>query len=231
MRTGPEGRAIISHRADPPHSTTLASLCHTKHMRATLVTQEEIAGAKRKLAWFALQGHGLYFEVGGFLLGSHTSYHVDGNVFRTSPATGGRPRFQGRMLPLAQFSGWHQLGIVMLQTRRLPQSPPLKSRDTREGNVVGEVSVSRFPASTLNIVVELVHRDQRKLLEGLDLNPPGTAIQCTLALGDLEALLTVLGHESDLLMRPLADGFAVSHFNDRFTANARGITYTFEVYG
>ena len=74
-------------------------------MRATLVTREEIEGAKRKLAWFAKTSRGLYFEVGGFFRGSHTSYHVDGNVFRTNPATQGQPRFQGTYLPLEEFRG------------------------------------------------------------------------------------------------------------------------------
>ena len=156
-------------------------------MRATLVTHEEIGGAKRKLAWFALHGHGLYHEVGGLFLGSHTSCHVDGNVFRTSPATGGRPRFQGTMLPLAEFVGWHQLGTVMIQKQRLSQNPPLKARDTRDGNVIREVPLKSFPASTLNIVVELIHRDQRNLLDGLGLDPPASAIQYPLPLGHIEA--------------------------------------------
>lgn len=83
-------------------------------MRATLSTKEEYDGQKRKLAWFTREGKGLYFEIGSFFLGSHTSYHVDGNVFRTSPATSSRPRFQGLYTPLDKFCGWVQLGISMV---------------------------------------------------------------------------------------------------------------------
>jgi hypothetical protein len=200
-------------------------------MKAILATQEELEGAKRKLAWFAIQGQGLYFEVGGFFMGSHTSYHVDGNVFRTSPATGGRPHLQGRMLPLSEFVGWNQLGIVMVQKSRLPQNPTLKARDTRKSNVIAEVPIESFSATTLNIVIELVHRDQRTLLDGLGLDPPASAVQYSLPLGNTEVVLTILGEESDLLVRPIRDGFNVSHFNDRFTANAKGVTYTCEAYG
>jgi hypothetical protein len=41
---------------------------------------------------------------------------------------------------------------------------------------------------------------------------------------------TVLGHESNLLVRPIAAGVSVTHFNNRFTANAAGVTYNAEVY-
>jgi hypothetical protein len=88
-----------------------------------LVSTDAVSGEKRKLAWFALHGNGLYFEASGLLWGSHTSYHVDGNVFRTSPATGGRPRFHGKQLPLGQFTGWHQLGSVMIEREVLAMNP------------------------------------------------------------------------------------------------------------
>ena len=118
----------------------------------------------------------------------------------------------------------------MLEKARLDQSPPLKSRDTRDGNVVVDVPVTNLPAPILNIMVELVHRDYRNLLNGLNLAPPQSAVQCVLPLDRFEALLTVFGHESDLLIRPHETGFTVSHFNNRFTANAPGAAYNFEAY-
>lgn len=72
----------------------------TSTMRAVITTHESIGGMPRKLAWFARHGKGLYFDIGSSFYGSHTSYHVDGNIFRTSPATGLRPRFQGKYMPL-----------------------------------------------------------------------------------------------------------------------------------
>jgi hypothetical protein len=118
----------------------------------------------------------------------------------------------------------------MVEKSHLAQSPPLRSRDTRDSNVVVDLSVTNLPAPVLNIVVELVHRDYHDLLNGLNLDAPSTAIQRTLPLGRFDAILTVLGHDSDLLIRPQEIGFTVTHFNDRFTANAQGAIYTFEAY-
>lgn len=199
-------------------------------MRATLVTTETFSGTQRKLAWFALHGKGLYFEAGGLLWGSHTSYHVDGNVFRTSPASGGRPRFQGKQIALAQFTGWYQLGTVMIQKELLSKNPPLKSRDTRPGNIVAQVPALSLPSATLNIVLEFMHSGQQRLLERADIQPPPEAIEYRLAFGSLIVVATVLGHEQHLLVRPTDKGFTVFHFNDRFTANAAGVTYNFEAY-
>lgn len=200
-------------------------------MRATLSTREEVAGAKRKLAWFALKGRGLYFEVGSPVFGSHTSYHVDGNVFRTSPATQGRPRFQGRQLPLNDFRGWHQFGIAMVTKTRIAQNPALKGRDQRPGNLVAEVPVAELPADTLNVVVELVHRESLLLVARSGLTAPPGALGYSFSLGELVVVLTVLGRPEELLVQPLPDGFSVRHFNSRFSANAEGVVYTWEAYG
>jgi hypothetical protein len=126
-------------------------------MRISFVTEEPFGGQQRKIAWFALQPKGLYYDVGGLFWGSHTSYHVDGNVFRTSPATGGRPRFHGRQVPLAAFTGWHQLGVAMLQRQLLAMNPALKTRDRKAGNVIREVPLAGFDTETPNLVLELVH--------------------------------------------------------------------------
>ena len=175
-------------------------------MRATPITAERFAGQQRKLGWFALQGLGLYFEAGGLLWGSHTSYHVDGNVFRTSPATGGRARLQGRQLPLSEFTGWHQLGIVMLQKEMLARNPPVKSRDRRAGNVILEVAMDLFPAETLNMVLELVHSSQQHLLSNPDLQPPAEAVEHRIPLGHLNIVATFLGRDTNLLVRPIGNG-------------------------
>lgn len=200
-------------------------------VRATLATQEELAGRRRKLAWFSRHKRGLYFEVGGLLYGSHTSYHEDGNVFRTSPATGARPRFQGTYVGLKDFRGWHQFGIVMIQKDRLAANPPVKGRDRKEGNVFAEVSIQPFPAETLNMVVELLHGERREWLSRPAVQPPEGATLKVLELGELLVVLTLLGDDSNLLVRPIPNGFSVSHKNSRYSANAPGVRYTWEAYG
>ena len=200
-------------------------------MRATLATREEIGGAKRKLAWFALQGRGLYFDAGSPMFGSHTSYHEDGNIFRTSPATGSRARFQGQQMRLKDFRGWHQLGIAMVTKERIGQNPPLRAKDQRLGNLLAEVQLASLPADTLNIVVELVHRESLSLVGSSGLVAPPNALAYSFALGDLVVLLTVIGQSDELVVRPLPDGFSVRHLNARFSANADGVQYTWEAYG
>lgn len=200
-------------------------------MRATLATREDIGGAQRKLAWFALQGRGLYFEVGSPLFGSHTSYHVDGNVFRTSPATQGRPRFQGRQIPLNEFRGWHQFGIAMVTKARIAENPPLKVKDRRPGNLIVEAPLNDLPSDTLNLVIELLHADSRHLVARSGLVPPVGGLAYSLLLGDLCVELTLIGRAEHLLVRPLPNGFSVSHFNSRFSANAPGVQYSWEAYG
>jgi hypothetical protein len=200
-------------------------------MRVTLCTAEPVDGARRKLAWFVLQGKGLYFDAGGLLKGSHTSYHVDGNVFRTSPATEHRARFQGAEVPLAHFRGWHQLGFVMLVKSMVARNPVVKSRDVRSPNQVIAVPIEDLPSDTLNIVLELVHPDSRRLEESADFRVPDGAIQRRVQIGVLEIFITLLGHESNLLIRPTQDGFVVAHRNERFSTNRKGVTYVAEAYG
>lgn len=52
--------------------------------RLIIATRQQIDGARRKLAWFSRTATDLYFEVGGAFIESHTSYHKDGRIFRTS---------------------------------------------------------------------------------------------------------------------------------------------------
>lgn len=184
----------------------------------------------RKLAWFSRQRMGLYFGVGAPLLGAHTSYHRDGNVFRTSQATQMRPRFSGRQLSLEQFRGWEQFGVAMLLRERVSSLPPVRSRDRRTGNIVCDVPVEAFSSDTLNIVLELVDESSLPLLQTPELQPPVGALVRTMDLGGVTAVLTVLGEDSDLLVRAQPNGFTVSHRNARYTANAAGVTYTWEAY-
>ena len=200
-------------------------------MRISFITKENIDGAQRKVAWFAWQPKGLYYDVGGLLWGCHVSYHVDGNVFRTSPATGGRPRFQGRQVPLTAFDGWQGLGTAMVMRHLLVKNPPLKARDRKPGNVIEEIPILSLDTDSPNIVLELVDDKHRHLLNRPNLQPPPGASQHEARIGSLTVMLTVLGNEEHLLVKPIVNGVRVHHFNDRFTANAKGVTYEYEAYG
>lgn len=198
--------------------------------RIVLATKQQIDGATRKLGWFSRSITDLYFEVGGFFLGSHTSYHKDGNIFRTSPATDNRPSLEKQHLPLADFQGWHQLGIFMLQKSVLPTQPPLKSRDQKGRSQVHEIDIDAYPSETLNFVVELIDPDSQELLLIEQLQPPSDAQVEVFRVFQPWLVLTTMGHDDNLLVRPSHDGFILSHFNNRYSASRPGQQYRYEAY-
>lgn len=198
--------------------------------RVIFATQQEYAGCQRKLAWFSKHGNDLYFEIAGFFVGSHTSYHRDGNIFRTSPATENQPQFIGKNLPLKDFTGWYQLGAGMVQKVALSKNPCLKSRDRKDTTVLKEIDLGQFPSSTLNLVVELLHPDSRDLLNSESVRPPLDAHLIVVDAVMPWIILTILGHDHNLLIRPKDKGFVVSHFNSRYSANQPGWQYAFEAY-
>lgn len=198
-------------------------------MKVILATEEEYDGAQRKLGWFMLLPNGLYFDMGLLRFGSHTSYHIDGNVFRTSPATGGRATLQGRHVRLDEFNGWHQLGVSALSLRHVVKNSPVKAKD-RKKNRITSVSLKQFPADPVNVVVELVSDSYARFLDEPSLRPPTSAIGVSIRLGRVQVLLTLLGHEENQLIKFNDRGYTVHHFNSRFSANRDGVRYDSEAY-
>lgn len=198
--------------------------------RLIISTRQKIDGVRRKLGWFSRTATDLYFEVGGIFLGSHTSYHKDGNIFRTSPATGNRPSLEKRHLPLADFHGFHQLGLSMLRKSALSTEPPVKSRDQKGHSHLQEINLDAFPSEALNFVVELIEPDCEELLHLPELQPPPDAHVVVLRTFQPWVIFTTLGHDHNLLVRPAPAGFIASHFNSRFSANRPGQQYRYEAY-
>jgi hypothetical protein len=196
-----------------------------------LVTKGEYGGRRRKLAFFSRQPNDLYCDFGGLFMGSHLSYHRDGNVFRTSPATENRPRLVNRVLPLEEFKGWYQLGTAMILRQNLASQPTIRSRDLRGETAIIEIDVEEFPGSVLNLVVELFEPGYEPSRESPETAPPLDAHVIFVKELDPWIIITVLGHDHNILIRPLADGFRVSHINSRYTANSKGVDYTYEAYG
>ncbi|MBI2595024.1 MAG: hypothetical protein HYW38_02085 [Candidatus Colwellbacteria bacterium] len=197
-------------------------------MRAVIATKEKLSGQQRKLGWFSRQGQDLYFDFCGIFWGSHTSYHQDGNIFRTSPATRNRPELVDRHLPLKNFAGWYQLGTGMIKKDRLSNNPPVKKSDFSASFI--ELSLDDYPSDTINIVLELIEPRLISLLKKLNLASPKDAEVQILKFQEPWVILTVLGHEHNLLLKPIADGFRASHFNSRYTTNAPGVQYSYEAY-
>lgn len=196
--------------------------------RIFLVTKKKYEGCQRKLTWFSKHGNDLYYEVFGFLMGSHISYHKDGSIWRTSPAT--KKCKIGQYLPLDDFKGWYQLGTSMIEKSLLKENPCLKKRERSKALTIEEVDLEAFPSDIINMVIEFIGVSY---IESISENfkPPKDAK--TLIIDSIEPyiVLTILGHHLNLLIRPKEDGFVVSHFSNRYSTNIKGVQYRFEAYG
>ena len=199
--------------------------------RIIIATKQKIAGFQRKLAWFSIQKDDLYFEMAGILEGSHTSYHKDGKLFRTSPATDKRARFVTRYFPLAQFHGWCNLGLGMILKSSLNKNPCLKSRDRKYQ--VNEFDIDQFPSDTLNVVAELLEPNRYDLLDTEEMRAPVGAHVIEVTTSHPWVIVTILGHDHNLLVCPYSGefkGVTCRHFNTRYSANRLGVSYSFEAY-
>ncbi len=163
------------------------------------------------------------------MFGTHTSYHRDGNVFRTSLATKNKPKFEEKHVELQNFRGWHQFGVSMIAKDSLLNKPPLKGRDRKKTVRTIQISMSHFPSKTINMVTEMVSPDFEQYLQSPQVALPPNAVTEVLRFEGFSVVLTMLGHDDNLLVRPTETGFAVSHYNSRFSANQNGVTYSYEV--
>ena len=161
------------------------------------------------------------------------SYHRDGKIFRTSPATiyQAKKEYLGKYLPLDNFKGWYQLGTSMIAKSELLKNPCLKERDRKKALTLQEVDLKAYPSEIINIVVEFLEPSKRELLTSEDVAPPPDATMLVIDSIQPWIVLTILGHEHNLLIKPSEDGFTVSHFNTRYSTNLPGVQYKYEAYG
>jgi len=194
-------------------------------VKIIIATKQEIGSSQRKLAWFHLQKDDLYFEIAGMLEGSHISYHKDGNLFRTSPGTNKRARFVRKHFPLAQFQGWYKLGLGMVLKSSLNKNPELKSADRK--HQIHEVDIDQFPSDALNLVAELLEPNRVDLLNHEAMRPPPNAHVIEVTTSHPWIILTILGHDHNLLISPYdyggkSKGVRCRHLNKRYSANPPG---------
>jgi hypothetical protein len=199
-------------------------------MKKIVATAGQIAGSQRKLGWFQLLPNGLYFDFAGLFFGTHTSYHKDGNIFRTSLTADSKPILQGKHLKISDFHGWYQLGIAMISKERVSNNPIVKNKDKRKAEIF-EVDLDYFPENTYNVIAELISEDFYPYLNNDEVSKPVDAVEIRIPFGRLSGILTFLGHDHNLIVRADEKNLRVSHFNSRFSANQKGVDYTFEAYG
>ncbi len=189
-----------------------------------VATKQKINSFQRKLAWFEFRNNNLYFEIAGILEGSHNSYHKDGNIFRTRPATNNKPKPIKAHLPLEQFKGWYPLGPGMILKSSLNSSPKLKNRDSK--HLVYEIDINQFPSEALNLVVDILEPNRDDLLACDTMSPPHNAHIIKITTSKPWLIITILGHDHNLLISPYdngqSQGVTCRHINDRYSANRPG---------
>lgn len=196
-----------------------------------IATKQEVSGYPRKLAWFSIHSRDLYFEMAGILEGSHTSYHKDGKMWRTSLATNKRAKFIKHHYPLNQFHGWYPLGLGMLLKSSLPYNPKLKNKDKKHH--VSFVDIDQFPSSVLNLVADLLEPNRGDLFQARDMQPPMDAQIIEITSSNPWIYVTVLGHDHNLLIAPYDSDFkgvTCRHINKRYSANPPGSRISYEAY-
>ena len=203
----------------------------TSSQKYIVATKQVISGHQRKLAWFSLQSKDLYFEIAGILEGSHNSYHEDGSIWRTSPATDKRAQHVKNHHPLTDFHGWFHLGLGMLLKSSLPSNPELKNRDHKHN--IEFIDIDKYPSEALNIVVDLLEPGKQDLLESGGMSPPVDADIVQFVSNRLLIYVTILGHDHNLLISPYDGAFqgvTCRHINKRYSAIPPGKRCAFEAY-
>lgn len=195
------------------------------------MTKNEYGGYKRQLAWFARHPEDIYFDVFMSTMHSHMSYHKNGRIFRTDARISSRAKRIGYYLPANDFKGVYQLGTSMIWKSQLKLNPPLEKRHRNKALAVKEVDLEVFPCDIMNAVIEFFEPDILDLMASENVAPPSNSVLLVIDCIMPWIVLTFLGHEHNLLIKPMKDGFSVSHFNDRYSTNRLGVNYEFIAYG
>lgn len=163
-------------------------------------------------------------------MNSHVSYHKNGNIWRTAPYPIGLKKI-GKYYPLNKFREMFQFGTCMILKSQLKSNPPLKETHRKKALAIQEVDLKVYPSDIMNIVVEFFEPGELLSLLSKDFPPPLNTT--TFAIDCIEpwVVLTLFGHKDNLLIKPIEDGFSVSHFNNRYSTNRKGVKYQFEAYG
>ena len=198
------------------------------HQKIYIVTKDKYLGRKRTLGFAQFQNQDLYYDLGS-LKGSHNSYHRDGSEWRTSLATGGKAKKQGAHVPLRNLTGLHNLGVVMFSKSLIPKLPAAKDKYFKTGSYY-EVDVEGLPSDQFNVVIELMEPGFEIETANTEMAYPPNAIIKEFKETRPWLILTLLGHSHNLLLSATDAHTTVNHFNNRFTANGNGLSYSSELY-
>lgn len=193
-----------------------------------IVTKNKYFGHRRTLGFFRFQNEDLYYDFGA-LKGSHNSYHRDGSQWRTSLATDGKPKKEKEHIPLKEFSGLFNLGTICISKNIITKFPKIKQRYFNK-HITYKIDLDELPSEHINIICELIEPNYNiPLAEEQKSYPPKSIIK-TFTNTNPWLNLTILGHEDNLMIVPEKTGFKLNDFNDRFSVNKKGNSYSAESY-
>jgi hypothetical protein len=202
--------------------------------RLIIITKNQYGGHQRKIGFFEFSNTGaneysLYYNFGN-LNGAHTSYHKDGNIYRTSPATGINPstgtkkaKFITNKIPLESFNGLFQLEIFSFSKNTIIDLPKIRQKYYKskecETNKIYEIDIESFPSSTINIISELIEPGFEFNLPKHEICAPKNAVSKLFTELSPWINLTILGHPDNLLITlGEEEGYTENNFNKRFSA-------------
>ena len=119
----------------------------------------------------------------------------------------------------------------MLFKNSFPYNPELKAKDKKHH--LKFVDIDCFPSEALNIVVDLIEVSQKNILQKESMQPPKDALVLEFISNTLMVLVTILGHDHNLLICPYDGDFKgvkCRHFNTRYSASPPGGQVDFEAY-
>jgi hypothetical protein len=197
------------------------------NQRIYIITKDKYLGRKRTLGFFRFQNEDLYYDFGS-LKGSHNSYHRDGSEWRTSLATGERAKKQGTHVPLREITGLYNLGVVMFSKKLIAKLPHTKEKYYKD--LFCEIDIETLPSDQFNVVIELMEPNFKIPETDSEMAYPPDASIKEFRETRPWLILTVLGHEHNLLISATEAHTTVNHFNNRFTANRKNQSYSSELY-
>ncbi|MDA0689626.1 MAG: hypothetical protein O2948_13385 [Proteobacteria bacterium] len=117
----------------------------------------------------------------------------------------------------------------MFSKSLIQKLPATKDKYFRTG-LHYEVDVESFPSEQFNLVVELMEKGFEIETTNAEMVYPPDAIIKEFKETKPWLILTLLGHQHNLLVSATDKHTTVNHFNTRFTANADGLNYSSELY-
>ena len=193
-----------------------------------VVTKDKYSGHQITVGFFIFLNQDLYYDF-GLINGSHNSYHKDGSQWRTSLATGDKPKRDGEHFPLVQFSGLFNLGTASISKNIIPKLPKAKKKYFNK-YITYELDVESYPSNQINIVSELIEPDYLIPLPEQEQCYPPDSVSKIFKETKPWLILTILCHEHNLLIKANASTTTFNHYNERFTANKKGQSYSSELY-